>query len=130
VNEGGPEIVVACPPMEAHEIGAQTVAYHCRAKGCRVYYLGANVPLDSLASFCAQVRPGLLLLSLTTLPSEPEVAAFLRELSESVASHCPIAAGGRAAPQLQSHLAERGIETLEDFAALDRRLVALAASRV
>ncbi|MBM4121137.1 MAG: MerR family transcriptional regulator [Nitrospira sp.] len=126
VNEGGPEIVVACPPTEAHEIGAQTVAYHCRARGCRVYYLGALVPLDSLASFCTQIRPSLLLLSLTTPSSEPEAAAFLQELSSSVGSHCPIAAGGRVVPQFQPHLAERGIQTLEDFVALDRCLDALA----
>ncbi len=128
VNEQGPKVVVACPPTEAHEIGAQSVAYHCRVRGCRVYYLGANVPLASLATFCDQVRPDLVLLSVTGILPEADAEAFVRELSESVAIRCPIVAGGEGAKQMKDRLAAGRIDVLDDFAALDRRLIVLAAA--
>ena len=49
VAEFGAKVVVACPPGEEHDIAALAVAYRCRLRGCRVYYLGANVPILSLA---------------------------------------------------------------------------------
>lgn len=128
VNEQGPKVVVACPPTEAHEVGAQSVAYHCRVRGCRVYYLGANVPFASLAAFCEQVRPDLLLLSLTGVPPEADAEAFVRELSASVAIQCPIVAGGEGAKQMRDRLAAGRIDVLDDFAALDRRLIVLTAA--
>jgi MerR family transcriptional regulator, light-induced transcriptional regulator len=42
--EGGSRIVVACPAQEWHEIAAMTAAYLCAVRGCRVHYLGANLP--------------------------------------------------------------------------------------
>jgi methanogenic corrinoid protein MtbC1 len=42
VAEFGAKVIVACPPGEEHDIAALTVAYRCRVRGCRVYYLGAN----------------------------------------------------------------------------------------
>ena len=44
VAEFGAKIVIACPPGEEHDVAALAVAYRCRVRGCRVYYLGANVP--------------------------------------------------------------------------------------
>jgi methanogenic corrinoid protein MtbC1 len=129
VNEQGPKVVVACPPTEAHEIGAQSVAYHCRVRGCQVYYLGANVPLASLATFCDQVRPDLLLLSLTGVLPEADAEAFVRELSASVAIRCPIVTGGAGAKQMRDRLAAGKIDVLDDFAALNRRLIVLTAAR-
>ncbi len=129
VAEHGPKIVVACPPAENHEIGAQSVAYACAVHGCRVYYLGPNVPVTALASFCAQVRPDLVLLSIPTALSEEAVAILVRELSDSVGSLCPIAAGGDGALAMRGALDRGRIEALEDFSALERRLVLLSAKR-
>jgi methanogenic corrinoid protein MtbC1 len=42
IHQQGPKVVVACPAGQMHEIGAQTIAYRCGARGCRVYYLGSN----------------------------------------------------------------------------------------
>ena len=39
VAEFGAKVVVACPPGEEHDIAALAVAYRCRVRGCRVYYL-------------------------------------------------------------------------------------------
>ncbi|MBM4125153.1 MAG: MerR family transcriptional regulator [Nitrospira sp.] len=129
VNEQGPKVVVACAPDEWHEIGAQSVAYHCRVRGCRVYYLGANVPVAALATFCDQVRPDLLILSLVVSRVDARAVRLAEELAESLGPLCPIAAGGKGAELMREHLAPRKVEVLDDFAALDRRLILLTATR-
>ena len=127
VAEHGPKIVVACPPAENHEIGAQSVAYTCVVHGCRVYYLGPDVPVTALASLCAQVRPDLVLLSIPTALPEAAVATLVRDLSDNVGTTCPIAAGGGGALAMRAALERGRIEVLEDFSALERRLVLLSA---
>ncbi len=129
VAEHGPKIVVACLQGEQHEIGAQAVAYACAVRGCRVYYLGPNVPVAALASFCAQVRPDLLLLSIPTAFSQEATEVLLRELVERVGRLCSIAAGGGGALAMRAALERDKIEVLEEFSALDRRLVLLLAKR-
>jgi methanogenic corrinoid protein MtbC1 len=128
-NEQGPKVVVACPPGEWHEIGAQSVAYHCRVRGCRVYYLGANVPVAAIATFCGQVRPGLLILSLVVSPTDAEGVSLVEELAESLGHLCPMAIGGKGVEPIKERLAKRKIEVLDDFASLDRRLIVLTATR-
>jgi len=63
VAEFGAKVVVACPPGEEHDIAALAVAYRCRVRGCRIYYLGANVPIASLTNFCGKVNPDLTIMS-------------------------------------------------------------------
>jgi DNA-binding transcriptional MerR regulator/methylmalonyl-CoA mutase cobalamin-binding subunit len=120
--ERGPKVLVAAPPGELHEIGAQSVAYVCAVRGCRVYYLGPNLPVEAMAKLCAEVRPDLVLLSFSAaLPAE-DAAGVVRELAEQVSPICPIAAGGAGARTLREILERGPCEVLEDFAALDRRL--------
>jgi DNA-binding transcriptional MerR regulator len=129
VAEQGPKMVVACPPGEAHEIAAQTVAYTCAIRGCRVYYLGPDVPVASLASFCAQVRPDMALLSLSGILSQEETEALARDLSAGVTPLCPVAAGGVGAQMNRNLLEQHHIEVLDDIPTLERRVIMLLAKR-
>ena len=97
IHEYGPQVVVACPPEEQHDIAAQAAAYLCNARGCRVSYLGANVPVADLAAFCRLVNPKLILLSLTTVPSATKGADFVKELRAQLPNHAVIIVGGAAA---------------------------------
>lgn len=122
VHEYGFQVVVACPPEEQHDIAAQAAAYLCSARGCRVSYLGANVPIVDLAAFCRLVNPKLILLSLTTVPSATKAADFVKELRTRLTSHAVIVVGGAAA---QAHLPlfeQAHITVLESVFELDRYL--------
>jgi methanogenic corrinoid protein MtbC1 len=129
VREDGPKVVVACPSGQGHEIGAQTIAYRCGVRGCRVYYLGPNVPVSALADICTQVRPDLLLLSVTIAFPEKEAAMLARSFAEEVGSVCPVAAGGKGALAMQEIFEREKIEVIDDFSALERRLVVLSSKR-
>jgi methanogenic corrinoid protein MtbC1 len=97
VVEKGPRVVVACPSEEWHEISAMTAAYLCAVRGCRVHYLGANLPIPELAKFCEQVRPAYVLLSMTVDRSVDEIKNIIQELVTLVSLVAPVGVGGYCA---------------------------------
>ncbi len=125
VRDEGLKVVVACPPDQWHEIAAQAVAYRCWARGCRVYYLGPNVPIHSLVHLCEQVKSDLLVLSFTSsLPSQ-EAGALARTLAERIGVICPVVAGGKGALAMREILEAEHIHVIDDYAELERRLLAM-----
>ena len=129
VNESGPRVLIACPEGEIHEVGAQAVAYIAATRGCQVYYLGPNLPMSDLLSFCERITPDLVLLSLTD--TKPEAAAIqrLKDL-EAIAGRWPVAMGGQGARALGHLLHETNIELLDDLTALHSRLMVLVSTRM
>ena len=86
VAEFGAKVVVACPPGEEHDIAALAVAYRCRVRGCRVYYLGANVPIASLTNLCGKVKPDLTIISFPLALSEVKATELVQALTHEVSS--------------------------------------------
>ncbi len=125
MNEYGPKVVVACPSHEQHEIAAQAVAYLCSARGCRVSYLGANVPIAELAAFCHLVEPKLILLSLTTVPTSDEAAGFVKELRTQLTNQMVVIVGGATARTNMPLFEQANIAVLDNLCELDRRLAPL-----
>jgi MerR family transcriptional regulator, light-induced transcriptional regulator len=122
VADFGPNIVVACPPGEEHDVGAATVAYRCRLRGCRVYYLGANVPITSLTHLCSRVDPDLTILSIPVALTQEKATALVRALADQGHSLANVCVGGAGALASQDNFTQADIEVLEDFAALDNKL--------
>jgi DNA-binding transcriptional MerR regulator/methylmalonyl-CoA mutase cobalamin-binding subunit len=122
VAEFGPTIVVACPPGEEHDVAASAVAYRCRLRGCRVYYLGANVPVTSLTHLCSRVDPDLTILSIPLALSEDKASALVTGLADQGHSLAKVCVGGVGAIANQDVFVRAHIEVLEDFTALDDKL--------
>jgi methanogenic corrinoid protein MtbC1 len=122
IKEEGPSIIVGCPPGENHEIGAQSVAYFCRIRGCRVYYLGGDVPISSLAGLCKKVHSDLVLLSITVANSENPWESIIKDLSEEILPLCPIWVGGAGAQQVKHLLEAHHIPVLADLEMLEKKL--------
>jgi MerR family transcriptional regulator, light-induced transcriptional regulator len=129
LNENGPKVLVGCLPGEEHEIGAQAVAYLCAVRGCRVYYLGPNLPLASLGHLCAQLGPDLVLLSLVGTFPPAEAEELAGELGKEVRKNCPVILGGAGAKVFQEVFAKHQLEVLDDLPSLERRVVTLLAKR-
>jgi DNA-binding transcriptional MerR regulator len=117
--EEGPRIVVACPSEEWHEISAMTAAYLCAVRGCRVHYLGANLPIPELAKFCEQVRPAYVLLSMTVDRSVDEIKNIIQELVTQVSFVAPIGVGGYCAQSHAVLFSDENIMVFPDLKALD-----------
>jgi len=122
VAEFGATVVVACPPGEEHDLAALAVAYRCRVRGCRVYYLGANVPVLSLSKLCREVAPDLTILSITIALPNPLATDLIQALIRDVAPVSKVLAGGRGALAMRQHFADSPIELLETFGDLDEML--------
>jgi DNA-binding transcriptional MerR regulator/methylmalonyl-CoA mutase cobalamin-binding subunit len=122
VAEFGAKVVVACPPGEEHDIAALAVAYRCRVRGCRVYYLGANVPIASLANLCRTVKPDLTLISFPLAQSDDKATELVEHLTREVAPASRVAVGGNGALAMRSLFERASIEIVEGFADLDPTL--------
>lgn len=122
VAEFGAAVVVACPPDEEHDIAALTVAYECRVRGCRVYYLGANVPVAALVKLCSDVKPDLTILSIPVVRSEGKVTELIQTLVDDVSPLSDVAVGGHGALAMRGRFMNAGIEVLEDFSALETKV--------
>lgn len=129
VADQGPKLIVACPPDETHEIGAQAVAYRCRLRGCRVYYLGANVPLEALTRLCAQVHPALALISFPVLMPDQEASDVARAIAKHVKPECDVAVGGDGAVAAKALFERESITVLETLSELDELLRELLLKR-
>lgn len=124
VNEFGPRVLIACPEGEFHELGAQAVAYLAAARGCHIYYLGSNLPLADLQTFCESITPDLVLLSLTESRSDEMAHRLLHQL-QPIALRWPVAMGGQGTEALAHLLENSKIEILRDLPALHNRLASL-----
>lgn len=91
----GALIWVGCAPGEMHEVGAILVALYLKRAGCRVRYLGQNVPGDDLIEEARRYAPAMILLS----AASPQTAQDLISLSARLESLSPqpiIGYGGQA----------------------------------
>jgi DNA-binding transcriptional MerR regulator len=122
VAEFGAKVVVACPPDEEHDIAALAVAYRCRVRGCRVYYLGANVPIASLTNLCSKVEPDLTIISFPLALSDDKATELVQSLANEVSPASNLAVGGHGALAMRDLFVKYNITVLEDFAELDHRL--------
>jgi DNA-binding transcriptional MerR regulator len=120
VAEFGVKVVVACPPGEEHDIAALTVAYRCRVRGCRVYYLGANVPIQALIHFCRNVEPDMTILSFPRPLSQ--ATEVIRALSEELKPVSGVMVGGHGALAMHDEFSQAHIDVLETFGDLDKKL--------
>ena len=55
--------VLAAPTNDRHVLGLRMVADVLKARGWTVFYLGADVPADTLEQYVLQMRPELVLIS-------------------------------------------------------------------
>ncbi len=118
-TRNGPTVIIACPPWELHEIGAQMVAYHCATLGCQTTLLGANLPLESLVHFCTNTNPDMVILSLTSPVGENKGRVFFAEISNRILPLCPVLVGGQGMSQWEPHMDNKNIKVIKTLSDLD-----------
>jgi DNA-binding transcriptional MerR regulator len=86
-------ILAACPPEEQHVIGLLLLTFLLRRQGWAVVYLGANVPIEQLATTVAVIQPQLVIMAAQLL----HTAAALKEAAQALQqAEAPLAYGGLA----------------------------------
>lgn len=98
----GAVVIVACAPLETHELGALTLAVLMRRAGFHVVYLGADTPVKDLRDLALTLRPAGVMISASVMPP---VEALLEGRAHLVGI-APVLAFGGAAFNGRPELAE------------------------
>lgn len=94
----GPLVVLATLPGEAHGIGLQMAALVLSLHGCRVCYLGTEVPLDELASLTRDLGARAVGVSVSIANRGARARAAVARLRRDVPSTTSVLVGGEGAP--------------------------------
>lgn len=124
-ESNGRKVLVSCVEGELHEVGARMASDFLEMAGFDVYFLGANVPTEHLASMVREEKPDLVVLSVAITYHLPALKAAVARLRQEH-PRLPIAVGGGAlswAPEL-----ERGLDVA--YCGKDARELVAAACRL
>ena len=118
----GPLVVFATLPGEAHGLGLQMSALVLAASGCRILYLGTEVPIAQVASVARDLAARAVAVSVSAATKGPASAAGLRRLREALPRRVLLVAGGDGAPAARPGI--ESVKTLRDLDAWGRRVAA------
>lgn len=121
-SANAPEIVVATPAGQLHELGALLAAATAAAEGWSVTYLGADLPAEDLAEGVRVTGARVLALSIVHPSGDRALPTELRTLSAQLPRATVLLAGGAAASAYAAALDEIGGERLEDLHSFRVRL--------
>ena len=123
VAEHAPELVVATPTGELHELGALIVAASARDLGWHVTYLGPNLPVEEIAA-CAIARNARAVALSVVYPEKcPVIRDTLRRMRELLPPAAGLIVGGRAAESYRTELPALDIEWANCLHGLDETLL-------
>lgn len=120
-----PNLIVATPAGQVHELGALIVAVTAASEGWRVTYLGPNLPAEEIAGAAQQNEAKAVTLSIVYPADDPRLRDELRKLRRCLAEETVLLVGGRAAGSYSDVLGAIGAVKLNDMASLRAKLESL-----
>lgn len=120
----GPVVVLGTLPGEQHVLGLQMAALVLVAAGCRVLFLGTEVPVDDLASLARERAARAVGISVSIAGAGAAMSRRVTELRNALPKRTTLLVGGEGGAKPQSGLVRVGsLPELDHWA---RRLVASA----
>jgi len=92
-NPNGKTCILFLPEGEYHELGLLFLSYLLKKHGCRIIYLGANVPIKDIENIVHTLKPAFAFVHLTCLSPDFNFERFLR-LAEQKINHIPLIISG------------------------------------
>lgn len=126
-NSFAPVVVVACAPLDQHELGALMLAVSLRRRGYHVLYFGANTPVADLVATTKERAAVALMISASTGESLDE----LRKRRSLLRDAAPVVVFGGPAFNQQPDAAEElgGVFLADNIVDAARDFDELAAQR-
>jgi MerR family transcriptional regulator, light-induced transcriptional regulator len=90
----GPNVLLACPPGEAHDLALIVFGIEVARRGWRVTFLGADTPMATIEETVRRLRPALVVLAV----SDPARIREQGKAIRSIAAVSPVAVGGNIGP--------------------------------
>jgi methanogenic corrinoid protein MtbC1 len=110
----GPLAVLATLPGESHAIGLQMAALVMATSGCRVCYVGTEVPIGELASVASDLGARVTGISVSSATSGARTIAALTKLRQRLPRRVALIVGGDGAPRALAGAVT--VRTLEELA--------------
>jgi DNA-binding transcriptional MerR regulator len=115
----GPRVACVTFPGEKHELALLALAVHLSLRGCRVTYLGADLPAPELSTFVQQTRPDWLCVSVIVPVEVKTLASFARAVKRAGGEGTTVVIGGAGLPELGRTKLPPGVELVADWRALE-----------
>ncbi|TLD68998.1 MerR family transcriptional regulator [Phragmitibacter flavus] len=96
-NRNSPEIVIATPTGQIHEVGALLAAAAARDLGWRATYLGPSLPAEEIAAAAATRKARAVALSTVYPGDDPQIPIEITRLRQLLPAETTMLIGGRAA---------------------------------
>jgi methanogenic corrinoid protein MtbC1 len=109
----GPLVVLATLPDERHALGLQMAALILAVAGCRVCNLGADVPIDQIATHSKDLNARAVAVSVSLARAGRRTATHLGQLRARLPRKIVLVAGGQGVPT-----SRRGVHVIPDLETL------------
>ena len=126
VEPGAPVAVVTTPSGQWHEMGAQIAGVFAALAGCRVIYLGPNLPSRDIVR-AVEVTGGSLVLLGASMPHADLLLDELTKVRRGLPKKVAVFAGGAGVEEIRERLEAAGVEALTDYRELEQVLTPEAA---
>lgn len=120
-----PNIVVATPSGQLHELGALIAAAVATTEGWQVTYLGASLPAEEIALAARKKNARAVALSVVYPGDDPQINAELYRLRLMLPDGVVLLVGGRVAPQYRTAIEAIGAVEIKNARDLSMRLQTL-----
>jgi len=120
----GPLVVCSSLPGEAHSLGLQMAALVLAVAGCRILFVGTEVPASQVASLARDLNARTVAVSVSRASRGAAMRTQIANLRRLLPRRVGIVVGGDGAPRSRP-----GVEVIQNLAALDawgRRLATAA----
>jgi methanogenic corrinoid protein MtbC1 len=118
----GRSVVFATLPGERHELGLLMSAMICASHGCKVHYLGADLPPLEVARYARAAGAAIVAISVVLLDGLPELPAQLAAIRAELDPEVPVWVGGQGAHGLDQAALPANCVVIADRAELEQRL--------
>ena len=116
----GPRVLCATFPREQHELALLALAVHLSLSGCRVTYLGADVPAEDLCRCLEQAHHDCVCISVMIPVDAEQIVAHARSI-EAASADTRIVFGGAGIPAKGLRKLPKRVELVTDWRALSVR---------
>ena len=127
VSGDAPNLLVATPVGDRHEIEAVMATAGAAIEGWRVTYLGPGVPVSEIAVAAASTSARAVSVTVPRAGNNDLLLQELRALRARLAARVPLLAGGAGALEIAAELRGAGVQVIEHLT--DLRLALRVASQ-
>ena len=125
ISPAMPNLVIATPQGQHHEIGALIAGATAAAHGWQVTYLGPNLPVEEIVGCVVQKKAKAIGLSIIYPTADPHLANELRKLRRGVQEHVALFVGGAGAMAYDPVINAIGAVRIKDMSTFGTELEAL-----